>query len=136
MLQRKNIFAILILSFIGIFFYFIPQISQHPPRILIFFGLLAVASTFISLREDNKTSDILFFVRPLFANVFFFIPLILVEWISIKSDGIIKNPFGVAVDAYQHYSFMPLYATLLSLSLGIAGMCIQLFRKTYYRKKS
>jgi len=110
MFQRKNLFIIFILSATGVIFYFIPQISQHPPRILIFFGLLAVASTFISLREDNKTSDILFFVRPLFANVFFFIPLILVEWISIKSDGIIKNPFGVAVDAYQHYSFMPLYA--------------------------
>lgn len=114
---KKILFFILLASILSIILYFIPFIRQNSPLFLILITALASIVTILSLRDTTSPFQ---FIKPVIANSIFFIPLIIAEWIHLGPKGT-TTIYGNSIGVYQHYSFIPLLALMLTITFGIIG---------------
>lgn len=120
-MNKKEFLKILLLSLIGIAIYLSP-LKNYPALVLVGIGALAIYVTILSLVQSRKNSaNNKITALPLIYNGLFFIPLIFVEYIFLKSKGMVFSTFGQPIDLYQSDRFFLLFGVMVTIAFGIGG---------------
>jgi hypothetical protein len=120
MINKRDLLFLAEFSILGIVFYLLPFTHQNVLGLLVILLVLGIAAMGLAVQRHSRKDANMRWLSPAVYVLIFFLPIITTEWIYFKYQGEVTI-FGMMVDSYSHYSFLPLFAGLLIVSLGIAG---------------